>query len=136
MRCHTFSTCQGADQGDWHSPVRESRTSGTQAGRLCHRVQKHYRTERGDRGCLVPCKSPHREVSSGWSNARPFHLSVESNRDKPLAARQYHQEGDEFRPVMLEVMDEETGELIPMFGERRALREALEEKEQADEEGN
>ena len=61
---------------------------------------------------------------------------ADSIRDKPLAAREYHQPGDGFKPVMLEVMDEETGEVLPLFSERKALRKALKEKEKADDESS
>jgi len=76
------------------------------------------------------------EVAQDEPSASDLAGMADSIRDKPLAAREYHQPGDGFRPVMLEVMDEETGEVLPLFSERKALREALKEKEKADEESN
>lgn len=45
-----------------------------------------------------------------------------------LKRKEYYDQGftemteDEFRPVMIEVMDEETGELLPLFNDRKRLR--------------
>ncbi len=61
-----------------------------------------------------------------------LHKLVELKHDlkrKEYFAQSYDEmSAGDFKPVMLEVMNEETGEVLPLFGERRALREAMEEE--------